>query len=86
MDSKIDIIFYKGKSKFVAPSYRMIANSDNEQDREYVPLIAIPTTPPAWATRSTPQKVVPSVVTAPQSDEERTLSDGLFGSTSGSKG
>lgn len=47
MDSKIDIIFYRGKSKFVAPSYRMIANSDNEQDREYVPLIAIPTTPPA---------------------------------------
>ena len=36
MKPKKDIIYSRGKSKFVSPSRQMIATSDNEQDPENV--------------------------------------------------
>uniref|UniRef100_M1DUQ6 Integrase core domain containing protein n=1 Tax=Solanum tuberosum TaxID=4113 RepID=M1DUQ6_SOLTU len=61
----------RGKSKLVAPSFRLIdEDTENDSDPAYVPL-----NPRASraAPRSTPRKVLPDVVTVSQSDEEHTL-------------
>ena len=61
----------RGKSKFVAPSFRLIdEDTDADTDPTYVPLN--PRTSRA-APRGTPRKVFPDVVTVSQSDEEHTL-------------
>ena len=54
----------------------MVIISDYERDPEYVP----PGTSTPRATRATPKKVASSVVTASQSDEERTLTGTPSGS------
>ena len=73
MAHKKDIVYYLGRSKSVTPSQRMIGTFDDERDPEYVPPGAMTTTPDARESRATYQKVVCGVVTAFQSDEERTL-------------
>lgn len=37
MAPKLDIVYFKGRSKFVTSSHRMIGTSDDERDPEYVP-------------------------------------------------
>uniref|UniRef100_M1DJX7 Integrase core domain containing protein n=1 Tax=Solanum tuberosum TaxID=4113 RepID=M1DJX7_SOLTU len=64
----------QGKSKSVAPSFRLIdEDTDTEKDPSYIPpnTRTSPTAP--RATRGTPRKVIPDVVTVSQSDEEHTL-------------
>uniref|UniRef100_M1DCH5 Integrase core domain containing protein n=1 Tax=Solanum tuberosum TaxID=4113 RepID=M1DCH5_SOLTU len=84
----------QGKSKFVAPSFRLIdEDTDTEKDPAYVPpnTKTSPTAP--RATRGTFQKVIPDVVIVSQSDEKHTLigspigaaSSAANGSTSSSK-
>uniref|UniRef100_M1DF31 Integrase core domain containing protein n=1 Tax=Solanum tuberosum TaxID=4113 RepID=M1DF31_SOLTU len=84
----------QGKSKSVAPSFRLIdEDTDTEKDPAYVPpnTKTSPTAP--RATRGIPRKVMPDVVTVSQSDEEHTLigsptgsaSSSATGSTSGSE-
>uniref|UniRef100_M1E111 Integrase core domain containing protein n=1 Tax=Solanum tuberosum TaxID=4113 RepID=M1E111_SOLTU len=74
----------RGKSKSVAPSFRLIdEETDNDSDPAYVPL-----NPRASraAPRSTPRKVIPDVVTVSQSDEEHTLIGSPTGAASSSAG
>ena len=73
MEPKQDRIYARGRSKFVAPSARMVIGSDNERDPEYVPPGTSTPSRAARAPRATPKKVASGVVTASQSDEERTL-------------
>uniref|UniRef100_M1DJD3 Integrase core domain containing protein n=1 Tax=Solanum tuberosum TaxID=4113 RepID=M1DJD3_SOLTU len=67
----------QGKSKSVAPSFRLI---DEDTDTERDPLYVSPntrTSPTApGATRGTPRKVIPDAVTVSQYDEEHTLIGG----------
>uniref|UniRef100_M1DA16 Integrase core domain containing protein n=1 Tax=Solanum tuberosum TaxID=4113 RepID=M1DA16_SOLTU len=74
----------QGKSKSVAPSFRLIdEDTDNDSDPTYVPL-----NPRASraAPRSTTRKVLPDVVIASQSDEEHTLIGSPTGSASSLEG
>ena len=73
MAPKQDRIYARGRSKSVAPSARMIIGSDDERDPEYVPPGTATPSRAARAPRSTPKKVASGLVTASQSDEERTL-------------
>ena len=73
MAPKQDRSYARGRSKSVAPSARMIIGSDDERDPEYVPPGASTPSRAARAPRATPKKVASGVVTASQSDEERTL-------------
>nr|ABI34335.1 Integrase core domain containing protein [Solanum demissum] len=76
----------KGKSKSVAPRYRLIDEDyDAETDLAYVPPVTktSPTTP--QTTRKQSRQVVPDVVTASLSDEEDTLIDSPARSASGSE-
>uniref|UniRef100_M1DMF1 Integrase core domain containing protein n=1 Tax=Solanum tuberosum TaxID=4113 RepID=M1DMF1_SOLTU len=84
----------KGKSKFVAPSFRLIDEDTNtEQDPTYVPPNTRTSPTALRTTRGTPRKVIPDVVTISQSDEEHTLigsptgaaSSSATGSTTGSE-
>uniref|UniRef100_M1DXJ6 Integrase core domain containing protein n=1 Tax=Solanum tuberosum TaxID=4113 RepID=M1DXJ6_SOLTU len=74
----------EGKSKSVAPSFRLIdEDTDADTDPTYVPLN--PRTSRA-APRDTPRKVLPDVVTVSQSDEEHTLIGSPTGAASSSEG
>uniref|UniRef100_M1DCL5 Integrase core domain containing protein n=1 Tax=Solanum tuberosum TaxID=4113 RepID=M1DCL5_SOLTU len=64
----------RGKSKFVAPSFRLIdEDTDTETDPAYVPPNPRTSHTAPRGTRGTPKKVLPDVVTVSQSDEEHTL-------------
>lgn len=82
---KKDILYSTFKSKFVALYHRMIATSENEKDLEYFRSGASTSTPAAWSTRGTSQKVVLSVVAASQPDKECTLTDSPYGDASSSE-
>ncbi|TMX01079.1 hypothetical protein EJD97_025233 [Solanum chilense] len=79
MAPKQDRFYARGRSKSGAPSARLVIGSDHERDPKYVPL---GTSTPSRAARATPKKVASGVVTASQSDEERTLTDTPSGSES----
>ena len=73
MAPKQDRVYARGRSKSVAPSARMVIGFDDEHDPEYVlPSTSTPSRA-ARASRATPKKVASGLVTASQSDEERTL-------------
>uniref|UniRef100_M1E0U2 Integrase core domain containing protein n=1 Tax=Solanum tuberosum TaxID=4113 RepID=M1E0U2_SOLTU len=88
MEPKKLITYSKqGKSKSVAPSFRLIdEHTDTEKDPAYVPpnTRTSPTAP--HVTRGTPQEVLPDVVTVSQSDEEHTLIKSPTGAASSSEG
>ena len=73
MVPKQDHIYARGRSKSVAPSARIVICSDDERDPEYVPPGTSTPSRAARAPRATPKKVASGVVTASQSNEERTL-------------
>jgi len=74
----------RGKSKSIAPSFRLIdEDTDADTDPTYEPLN--PRTSRA-APRGTPRKVLPDVVTVSQSDEEHTLIGSPTGAASSSEG
>ena len=73
MEPKQDRVYARGRSKSVAPSARIVIGSDDERDPEYVPTGTSTPSRVARAARATPKKVAFGVVTASQSDEERTL-------------
>ena len=86
MAQKQDRVYARGGSKFVAPSARLVIGYDDEHDPEYVPPgTAIPSRA-ARSTKATPKKVVSGVVTASQYDEERTLTDTPYRSTTHEEG
>ena len=64
----------------------MIVGSDDERDPEYVPPGASTPSRDARAPRATPKKVASGVVTASQSDEERTLTSTPSGSATNEEG
>ncbi|TMW81878.1 hypothetical protein EJD97_007496 [Solanum chilense] len=82
MAPKQDRIYVRGRSKSVAPSASMVIGSDDERDPEYVPPGTSTPSRAARDPRATPKKVVFGVVTASQSNEERTLTDIPSGSNS----
>ena len=86
MAPKKKIIYARGKSKSVVPSRWVIVNSDNEQDPAYVPLGVTTQTTTPQVTKGDSRKVNPGVVTASQSDVERTLTDSPTGAESSSDG
>uniref|UniRef100_M1DJE4 Integrase core domain containing protein n=1 Tax=Solanum tuberosum TaxID=4113 RepID=M1DJE4_SOLTU len=74
----------RGKSKSIAPSFRLIdEDTDADTDPTYEPLN--PRTSRA-APRGTPRKVLPDIVTISQSDEEHTLIGSPTGAASSSAG
>ena len=73
MAPKQDRIYAHGRSNSVTPSARMIISSDEQRDPEYVTPGTSTLSRAARAPRVTPKKVASGVVTASQSDEERTL-------------
>uniref|UniRef100_M1DEM1 Integrase core domain containing protein n=1 Tax=Solanum tuberosum TaxID=4113 RepID=M1DEM1_SOLTU len=77
----------RGKSKSVAPSFRLIdEDTDTETDLSYVPLNPRTSRTAPQGTRGTPRKVLPDVVTVSQSDEEHTLIGSPTGAASSSEG
>ncbi len=78
--------YARGRSKSVAPSARMVIGSDDECDHEYVPPGTSASSLTARAPRATPKKVATGVVTASQSDEERTLTGTPSGSATSEEG
>ena len=73
MAPKQDRIYARGRSMYVAPCARMVIGSDDERDPENVPPGTSTPSRAACAPRATPKQVASGVVTASQSDEERTL-------------
>ena len=73
MAPKQDRIYARGLSKSVTLFAYMFIASDDERDPEYVPPGTSTPSCAARAPRATPKKVSSGVVTASQSDEERTL-------------
>ena len=86
MAPKQDRTYARGQSKSVAPSARLIIGSDDERDPEYVPPGTSAPSRAASAPRATPKKVASGVVTASQSDKERTLTGTPSGSTENEEG
>ena len=64
----------------------MIIGSDDERDPEYVPPGTSRPSHAACAPRATPKKMASGVVTASQSDEERTLTGTPSGSATNEEG
>ena len=64
MAPKQDRVYARGRSKFVAPSARLVIGSDDERDPEYVPPGTSTPSRAARAARATPKKVASGVVTA----------------------
>ena len=64
----------------------MVIGSDDERDPEYVPSGTSTPSRDSRAPRATPKKVVSGVVTALQSDEERTLTGTPSGSATNEEG
>ena len=81
-----DRIYARGRSKSVAPSARMVIGSDDERNPEYVTPGTSTPARAALAPRATPKKVASGVVTASQSDEERTLTGTPSGSATNEEG
>ena len=86
MAPKQDQVYAHGRSKSVAPSTRLVIGSDDERDHEYVPPGISTPSRAARAARATPKKVASDVVTASQSDEERTLTGTPSGSAINEEG
>ena len=86
MAPKQDRINARERSKSVAPSALMVISSDDERDPEYVPTSTSTQSRAARAARAIPKKVASDVVTASQSDEERTLTDTPSGSATDEEG
>ena len=86
MAPKQDRVYARGRSKSVAPSARLVIGSDDERDPEYVTPGTSTPSRAARAPRTTPKKVASGLVTAFQSNEERTLTGKLFGSYTNEEG
>uniref|UniRef100_M1DCB4 Integrase core domain containing protein n=1 Tax=Solanum tuberosum TaxID=4113 RepID=M1DCB4_SOLTU len=77
----------RGKSKSVAPSFRLIdEDTDTDTEPTYVPLNTRTSHTVPRGTRGTPRNVLPDVVTVSQSDEEHTLIGIPTGAASSSEG
>ena len=68
------------------PVCRLVIGSDDERDPEYVPPCTSSPSQAARAARSTPKKVASGVVTASNSNEERTLTGTPSGSATHEEG
>lgn len=86
MAVKQDLVYSRGRSKFVAPSCRLVIRLDDDGYIVYVPPGTQTPTCAANTTRGSPTKVAHDVVNAFQFDEECTLTDPPFGSASGLEG
>ena len=86
MAPKQDRVYERGQSKSVAMSDLLVICSDDERDPKYVPPGTSTPSRAARAARSTPKMVASGVVTASQSDEERTLTDTPSGSATNEEG
>ena len=86
MAPKQDRTYARGRSKSIASFARLIIGSDDERDPEYVPPSTSAPSRAARAPRDTPKTVASGVVTAFQSDEERTLTGTPSGSARNEEG
>ena len=73
MAPREDRVYARGRSKFVAPSARLVIRLDDKHDPEYMPPGTATPSRVARATRANPKKVAPGVVTTSKSNEESIL-------------